>query len=74
MLIRMTVGTIGPGGMACEVGEVYDLPDPLALIWCEHGRAVVATAPASHAGPAAVQSVHDPVPAVAAPPARRRRA
>lgn len=72
MRIRMLVGTGGPNGIACEVGEVYDLPDQLAQSWIYAGRAVCEDrAPVVDGG---ITPVHgDPVVSVAAPPARRRR-
>jgi hypothetical protein len=42
MKIRMLIGTGGPNGSACDVGEVYDLPDGLARTWVAAGRAVPA--------------------------------
>jgi len=41
MRVLMRRGTVGPDGSACEVGEVYDLPDAVARQWIMIGRAVV---------------------------------
>ena len=69
MLIRMLIGTGGPNGAACFVGEVYDLPDTLALSWVALGRAELAPDPFT---PVAVVQ-HDPVASTAPVPSRKRR-
>lgn len=69
MRIQMLVGTGGPNGTACEAGEVYDLPEPLAKSWVAAGRATLAPD-----APTVPDVVHgDPVPQVAPAPAKRRR-
>ena len=70
MRLLMLVGTGGPNGTACEAGEVYDLPEPLARSWVAAGRATVA--PDAIEVPVVVHG--DPVPQVAPAPAKRRRA
>lgn len=48
MRIRMLRGTAGPDGLACEVGGVYDLPDPWSQLLIKTGRALpVETEPVS---------------------------
>jgi hypothetical protein len=70
MRIRMLIGTGGPNGTACEAGEVYDLPEPLAKSWVAAGRATVET----DAIEVPVVVHGDPVPqATPAPVTRRRR-
>lgn len=69
MRILMLVGTGGPNGTACEAGEVYDIPEPLAQSWVVLGRAV--KAPDATVVPAVVHG--DPVPQVAPATANRRR-
>lgn len=63
MRVRMCRGTVGPDGSACEVGEVYDLPDAVARQWIIIGRAVFVSDE-----PAPVVEVQH-----AEPPKRRRR-
>lgn len=69
MLIRMLIGTGGPNGTACFVGEVYDLPDTLARSWMASGRAELAPDPST---PVVVLQ-HDPVASTAPVPSRKRR-
>lgn len=69
MLIRMLIGTGGPNGTACFVGEVYDLPDTLARSWVALGRAELAPDPST---PVVVVQ-HDPVASTAPVLARKRR-
>lgn len=71
MRVLMCRGTVGPDGLACEVGAVVDLPDALARHWIAIGRAAVV----SDASPDTPLSLThaDPVPAVAEPPKRKRR-
>jgi hypothetical protein len=69
MLIRMLIGTGGPNGTACFVGEVYDLPDTLARSWVALGRAELAPDPST---PVVVLQ-HDPVASTAPVPPRKRR-
>ncbi len=64
MRVLMRRGTVGPDGSACEVGEVYDLPDAVARQWIMIGRAVVV----SDDAPAPVVAVQH-----AEPPKRKRR-
>ena len=70
MRIQMLVGTGGPNGTACEAGEVYDLPEPLARSWVAAGRATVAP----DAIEVPVVTHGDPAPQVAPAPTKRRRA
>lgn len=70
MRLLMLVGTGGPNGTACEAGEVYDLPEPLARSWVAAGRATVAP----DAIEVPVVTHGDPAPQVAPAPAKRRRA
>jgi len=69
MLIRMLIGTGGPNGTACFVGEVYDLPDTLARSWVVLGRAELAPDPST---PVLV-SHGDPAASTAPVPSRKRR-
>ncbi len=72
MLVRMLRGTGGPDGSACEAGEVYDLPDPLAVSWISSGRAVAdGGVPAVDGGITLLTG--DPVVRAATAPPRRRR-
>ena len=71
MLVRMLIGTGGPNGTACFVGEVYDLPDTLARQWVQGGRAVLVDAPTVDGG---VTPIHgDPTVMSGPPPVRKRR-
>lgn len=69
MHIRMLIGTGGPNGTACFVGEVYDLPDTVARSWVAAGRAELAPDPLETVD---VQH-HDPVASTAPVPPRKRR-
>lgn len=67
MQVLMRRGTVGPHGLACEVGEIVDLPDAVARHWVAIGRAeLVESTPVPM-----VQ--RDPVAQVAEPPKRKRR-
>lgn len=72
MLVRMRRNTGGPDGIACEVGGVYDLPDPLALQWIRNGRAEPVDGPAPVDSNAMTVN-GDPVVQHAEPPKRKRR-
>lgn len=72
MLVRMLRNTGGPDGIACEAGEVYDLPAPMAQTWVRAGRAVLADGTAvTDTGVMTVNG--DPVVEHAEPPKRKRR-
>lgn len=58
MRVRMLRGTGGPDGLACEAGEVYDLPRLVALQFLASGRAEVAEDAPPTAAPV-VLATHD---------------
>jgi hypothetical protein len=71
MQLRMTRNTSGPDGSACLVGEVHDLPYPIARAWVAQGRAVLVDDEPLDTGLVSVNG--DPVVASAPPPKRRGR-
>jgi hypothetical protein len=72
MLVRMRRNTGGPDGIACEAGEVYDLPAPLAESWVRNGRAVFAD-DTPFVDPGVMTTHGDPVASHAESPKRKRR-
>lgn len=72
MLVKMLIGTGGPNGTACFVGEVYDLPDGLAAQWIAAGRCVAVDGAPRDEDPTPVTH-GDLVVTHADPPKRRRR-
>lgn len=67
----MRRGTVGPDGLACEAGEVYDLPDAVARHWIAIGRAVLPLEAPHEPAPAVTVVYGDPV--VATRPGRSKR-
>lgn len=69
MRVRMLRTTGGPDSTVCHLGEVYDLPEGLALQWVAAGRAVRA----EETEPALVVEHRDPIVQAAPTPSRKRR-